>query len=467
MEGEIVTEERKPLEPLKTSNNIKKSKKRRSAQINIQKISENNIYEEVEEKLKILSKLKYKSDNLQELIQSGSSILLFFISDLKSEIQHQILEDFKFYFRKIRVLNCFPILITSRDEKEFEAFFEKTVTFHIIFDKEEEILKNFGLNIFIPSNDICILIQNNKILNHLISESNKKRINFIRFVLKTSTTLVDIDSFYSSNSMWSQKRRSKAIVTEKIYDEDNPDSFLPAYLVLSPTNFEEEEEIVKQKIVKKKQGVLNRMMKSRGSLIDDEVIVNIQKKSHFSDTFIEKNQKNLSPVFNTDSPLEIEIDSPSSHLRHFASPFANAFDDYDSLIQLIKKNDNITEKLGDFSYDEMFENLNYFEEFKKFLKKEFSFENALFFEDSLKFEKEKIDMKSLYDEIILKYFNFDSEFEINVSNKIKLEISSRAVSENYPSDLFSDIRKELKYGIMFDSYTRFVRTKEFAQMVKK
>jgi hypothetical protein len=239
---------------------------------------------------------------------------------------------------------------------------------------------------------------------------------------------------------------------------------------LSPTNFEEEEEIVKKKILKKKQGMLNRMMKSRGSLVDDEVIVNIQKKSHFSDTFIQNNQKNLSPAIipKPDSPvLDVEIESPSSHLRNFTNPFSNAFEDYDSLIQLIKKNDNITEKLGEFSYDEMFDNLNYYEEFKKFLKKEFSFENALFFEDSLKFEKEKIDRKSLYEEIFLKFFHIDSEFEINISNKMKLEISTRAVSENYPPNLFTDIRKELKYGIMFDSYTRFVRTNEFFQMIKK
>eukprot|EP01080_Neovahlkampfia_damariscottae_P010401 gene10401-2930_t len=457
----------------KDSRRSKKTKSREFSNKIFQEIENYQILENQQQKIQTISSYKYKSDSIDVLLKSGNSILLFFISDLKTEYQYRMIEDFQFYFKKLIFLNINPILITSKTEEHFNLFYQNPFNFHVIFDQDEKILNNFDLQNINKLNEVCVLIKNENIEKHIIIESNKKRINFIKFVLNFESAK-KVNSFYDSNfnTAWKSKRRSKALVGEKIdlsdvLPNDSEDKYHHAYRVLSPISLEIDEFSPEQKIEKKKRKKLftspeEDELKEHKNISEEKPL----KLKQFSDSFIKEKTIQNSTKKNLmleDSNLEDEFMFSNST---FTATFSNFVLDveYDNLLNSMEKKD----LAKNFCYESIYTNDVYFEVFKSFLKKEFSYENALFIEISSKYIQEK-DLKKkivIYEEIKSNFLNPDSEFEINISNRSKKHIFVHVESENYADNLFADIRKELKYGIMFDSFSRFIRTKEFNEMIQ-
>lgn len=109
--------------------------------------------------------------------------------------------------------------------------------------------------------------------------------------------------------------------------------------------------------------------------------------------------------------------------------------------------------------------------FKIYCAKEFSMENILFWEIVMKFKETK-ELKKRYllaDEIFNSFLNDDSALNINTSkiliNKTMVNYQKQKNKGICEPDLFDEIRKDVQFGVMKDTFFRFERTPLYKEML--
>eukprot|EP01080_Neovahlkampfia_damariscottae_P006874 gene6874-11036_t len=134
-------------------------------------------------------------------------------------------------------------------------------------------------------------------------------------------------------------------------------------------------------------------------------------------------------------------------------------------IKEIKKKKSIME----FNYLDIYANQRYFQFFKLYLASEYSLENALFLEsvDEYVEETNEFKRKEICKIIIDEFFEENSLKEINISNSVKNKIRKEYEIENFNDSLFEKIVLELKNGIMQDSFSRFILSPYFEDMLSE
>ncbi|KAL0478026.1 hypothetical protein AKO1_005337 [Acrasis kona] len=108
--------------------------------------------------------------------------------------------------------------------------------------------------------------------------------------------------------------------------------------------------------------------------------------------------------------------------------------------------------------------------FQLFASKEHSSENVMFYEAVQTKYNRKFTENSKRkgaQEIIVTFFDEKSLLGINASKASKDLIIARLKDEGTPEDLFTDIIKEFKNGVLLDMYTRFQNSKLFEEMTIK
>ena len=134
-----------------------------------------------------------------------------------------------------------------------------------------------------------------------------------------------------------------------------------------------------------------------------------------------------------------------------------------------KKENRKKKEILEFNYLDIYENERYFQFFKLYLASEYSLENALFLEsvddyiEELNQQKRKEICKIIIDE----FFEENSLKEINISNNVKNRIRKEFENERFSDNLFEKIVLELKNGIMQDSFSRFILSPYFEDMISK
>jgi hypothetical protein len=105
--------------------------------------------------------------------------------------------------------------------------------------------------------------------------------------------------------------------------------------------------------------------------------------------------------------------------------------------------------------------------FTKFVESEWSIENILCYQDIMKYpETPQKDRKEFVKRIIELYFNgTTSELEVNVPGKPKEALKQHFFKNEFNDNLFADIHSNLLINL-YDSYSRFIVTKEFENLVK-
>lgn len=109
--------------------------------------------------------------------------------------------------------------------------------------------------------------------------------------------------------------------------------------------------------------------------------------------------------------------------------------------------------------------------FKMFCAKEFSMENVLFWEIATKY-KETTDLKkriALAEEIFNSFLNEDSSLTINTSkfliNNTEINYKKQRKQGLCEPTLFEEIRKDVQFGVMKDTYFRFDKGPLYQEML--
>jgi hypothetical protein len=446
-----------------------------------------HLYQKQTEKINVISELKFKHDSIQELLNQGNSLLLFFVSDINDPFTQVMLDDFHYYYRKLMFLNVNPILVTSESQETFNtSYHHKISSFHVIFDPTRKLNNYFN----IKSNkiEVALLFDKEGVKNHIVVESGAARINFMSFFLHTDETGKKIDEFYTTNIKYSKKRRSNAMFEKQLlFDEEmnqmveslQPTQILRNFQTQSPKmnvismakkNFEVFE--IKEEICEEEEEEENKpiiLMDQNVTKIQDQnplwKFASSEKLTLIMDTMDESlNKKMKKPskfksIFMKKEPKEKKLESTGS------SPTSGEID-AEELKQMQEYAESIKELKEKFEYEQIYSSEKYFQAFKIFLSNEFALENALFIENIREYKATPYkDRKKFVEEIQSKFFKEDSKYEINISNRSKIDINTCLQNREFKDDLFDVIRRELKYGIMFDSFTRYIKTEAFVVML--
>jgi hypothetical protein len=447
-----------------------------------------HLYQKQTEKINVISELKFKHDSIQELLNQGNSLLLFFVSDINDPFTQVMLDDFHYYYRKLMFLNVNPILVTSESQETFNTSYNhKISSFHVIFDPTRKLNNYFN----IKSNkiEVALLFDKEGVKNHIVVESGAARINFMSFFLHTDETGKKIDEFYTTNIKYSKKRRSNAMFEKQLlFDEEmnqmvetlQPTQILRNFQTQSPKMnvismakknfevFELKEEICEEEEEEENKPIV--LMDQNVTKIQDQnplwKFASSEKLTLIMDTMDESlNKKMKKPskfksIFMKKEPKEKKLESTSS-----SSPTSGEID-AEELKQMQEYAESIKELKEKFEYEQIYSSEKYFQAFKIFLSNEFALENALFIEDIREYKATPYkDRKKFVEEIQSKFFKEDSKYEINISNRSKTDINTCLQNREFKDDLFDIIRRELKYGIMFDSFTRYIKTEAFVVML--
>jgi len=97
--------------------------------------------------------------------------------------------------------------------------------------------------------------------------------------------------------------------------------------------------------------------------------------------------------------------------------------------------------------------------FHHFLIREFDIEKLLFLQDLEKFKIEKIQAI----DIVEKYIKVNSPLELNINYKVKNDILQNIENKS----VFDKVEKIIFRDLSEDSYLRFIRSKEFALLIKE
>eukprot|EP01080_Neovahlkampfia_damariscottae_P012107 gene12107-5599_t len=479
------------------------------------------LYQKQKEKLIYIEQQKFKHDFMRDLLGQGNSLLLFFLSTENPTFNSVMLNDFNFYYRKLMFLNVNPILITPQSQEEFEVDYEqKKNSFHIIYDNAKNFFNIFQIKT--SKIHVAVLVDKEGVKNHIVVESGAARINFMSFFLHTDETGKKINEFYLNELKYSKKRRSKAILPTDMIPFGDDEFFrgeknLRAFVGEKAVKEEVTKQIVKEVIEQNespesspkplKKGILN-LKKSFDEVLEvedeEEEIPIITKRDDSEDLKMEgqnplwkfasnekltlldevdeslfkMTSKDVQNMNNSDmknisfhvktkqkfktilqrgkteffgKPKETKVENPHSELE------LKEMEEYANMIKQLKEN---------FTYEDIYSSEKYFSNFKIFLSTEFALENALFFEHVEEYKsKSKKERKDFVEEIKKKFFGQDSNYEINISNKEKKHVISKIQKGDLKDNLFHSITKELKYGLMFDSYTRYIKTEAFVVML--
>jgi hypothetical protein len=460
-----------------------------------------HLYQKQNEKIKVIGELKFKHDSTQELLSQGNSLLLFFVSDVNDPFCQVMLDDFHYYYRKLMFLNVNPILITTESQDKFNTSYNhKISSFHVIFDPSRTL--NHFFNIKSNKIEVALLFDKEGVKNHIVVESGAARINFMSFFLHTDETGKKIDEFYTDNIKYSKKRRSNAMFEKQLLFDEEIDQMISTLqqteilrnfqtqspkmnlismakknfevFELSETVEEEEEEEKNRPIILTDENVTKMKIQDQNPLwkfassekltlmldtVDESLNKKLKKPSKFKSIFMKKESKPK------EKKLEI-LGTTSNSVNNTPTTTTIGELDAEELKQMQEYADSIKELKEKFEYEQIYVSEKYFQAFKIFLSNEFALENALFIEHIREYKATPYrDRKKFVEEIQSKFFKEDSKYEINISNRSKSNISTCLHNRDFKDDLFDIIRKELKYGIMFDSFTRYIKTEAFVVML--
>lgn len=156
-------------------------------------------------------------------------------------------------------------------------------------------------------------------------------------------------------------------------------------------------------------------------------------------------------------------------------------DEYLEIIDIYKKNletyDGINE-LKDMRMKSFLKLLNrqrYFDEFCKFLKKEYAEESLMFYKDVIDFRKEfcsdyPIKTKEVINKVKIiynKYIKDNCEFAVNIPSEIKNRIEESIRNNNVDQFIFTDAKVSLLKLMLNDSFGRFIETEEGKRIWRK
>ena len=410
-----------------------------------------------------------------------------------------------------------PVLVTNNEE-----IFLKKNKYCKIFDKEKELVKKLNFE----SRNIAIIFENQEISNFYISKvGSDEDINFSKLLMdpkyKNQKNRRNITGRTSIHIKPLNLDEAKIIISDGEEEEDEDLNEKEQNSETTSTNSKEEElintpnsdieitfikdEDVDLSFENEEGDIMNQQketerLKTKLEFID--VVVNsnskekLKKNRNYSIINEKKESKKPKSSFlNVDRdysslyvvPSSSPITSPRIKILSKSKSQRNNVEKISDLTQtknlknlmnkttigqkLIKKissksDKNLKRKKKElFEFSDVFEQ-PYFQYFKMFLISEYSIENALFIEsvkiyqNLIEKEEKRKQAKLIYEE----YFEEDSFKELNISEKLKIQISLNIKIGKLKDNLFDDVVSELKSGLLQDSYTRFIRTNYFDEM---
>lgn len=181
----------------------------------------------------------------------------------------------------------------------------------------------------------------------------------------------------------------------------------------------------------------------------------------------------LDEQLNTVSYLDMVLDTIALN-KNINPKYKKQHDEYLEIIEIYKKNVEIYDGLNELkdirmkSFLKLLSRQRYFDEFCKFLKKEYAEESLMFYKDVVEFRKEfnsdyPIRTKEVYEvayKIYCKYIKENSEFAINIPSEIKNKIDQTFYTNNVDQFLFTDAKVCVLKLMLNDNFGRFIETDE-------
>jgi hypothetical protein len=355
------------------------------------------------------------------------------------------------------------VVIVTMDEFYFS---EPHQDFSKIFDKNGEITKKNNLD----SKILALVIENNQIVNY---ETGTDEINFPKLIIgkgnnserniqgRTSihvepTFLLPESRTVLSDENCSEEKTPRLLLTQDFGDsvgeetlEVNLDDIVISTGRGRPRNYS----VVKKDLPLTKSKSVGYLDPSRyESKYEPMVLCGEDSK---------KLKKSNSHKDNSSGSITI------SNRPSFSSMLKSS-----SIGQFILKltrpsEDKIKEKRENFVYSDIYKDQN-FQYFKMFLASEYSVENALFLESVKIFKSLKSKSKKdlFAKKLVTEYFEDNSLKELNVPEKLKVQIPFNVRIGKITNELFDDVVQDLEQGIIHDSFSRFKKSTYFNEMIE-
>eukprot|EP01103_Thecamoeba_quadrilineata_P019907 TRINITY_DN828_c0_g1_i1.p1 TRINITY_DN828_c0_g1~~TRINITY_DN828_c0_g1_i1.p1 ORF type:complete len:368 (+),score=68.03 TRINITY_DN828_c0_g1_i1:58-1161(+) len=96
--------------------------------------------------------------------------------------------------------------------------------------------------------------------------------------------------------------------------------------------------------------------------------------------------------------------------------------------------------------------------FKKYMEKQLCVENFDFYYEIEQFRASpQKDIPNNAKEVILKYFEKSSEYELNIKHSDRTDVMSRYAANNFSSDMFDRVQRSIYYEMLMDHFPRFLQ----------
>eukprot|EP01103_Thecamoeba_quadrilineata_P019908 TRINITY_DN828_c0_g2_i1.p1 TRINITY_DN828_c0_g2~~TRINITY_DN828_c0_g2_i1.p1 ORF type:complete len:386 (+),score=79.18 TRINITY_DN828_c0_g2_i1:35-1159(+) len=97
------------------------------------------------------------------------------------------------------------------------------------------------------------------------------------------------------------------------------------------------------------------------------------------------------------------------------------------------------------------------EGFKKYMEKQLCQENLEFYYEIEDFRSQPKDVQTRAKEIVAKYFEKSSEYELNIKHADRVDVMNRYTANKFTSDMFDRVQRSIYYEMLMDHFPRFLQ----------